>query len=185
MNILEMAGVLTGLLYLWLEYRASIYLWPVSIVMPAIYTVVYFKAGLYADSRINIYYMLAAVYGWCMWCGKRGNSQKKRNITCMPLRFYALSALVGMLLFFPMGWLLASFTDSDVPWWDSLTTALSVVALWMLARKYVEQWLLWIVVDVLCCALYVYKELYPTAALYGLYAVIAVFGYMKWKKMMN
>jgi len=77
------------------------------------------------------------------------------------------------------------FTDSNVPWWDSFTTALSVIALWMLAHKYVEQWLVWIVIDVACCGIYVYKGLYFTAFLYGFYAVVAIFGYLKWKKMMQ
>lgn len=77
------------------------------------------------------------------------------------------------------------FTDSNVPYWDSFTTALSVAALWMLAHKYIEQWLVWIIVDVVCCGLYIYKELYFTAGLYGLYSIIALFGYIKWKQLMH
>ena len=73
----------------------------------------------------------------------------------------------------------------SVPWWDSFTTALSVIALWMLAHKYIEQWLVWIVVDVACCGIYIYKGLCFTAFLYGFYAVVAIFGYLKWKKMMQ
>lgn len=84
-----------------------------------------------------------------------------------------------------IAWVLTEFTNSDVPWSDSFTTALSIVGMWMLARKYVEQWLVWIVVDVVCCGLYVYKELYFTAGLYGLYALIAIGGYKKWIRMME
>lgn len=187
MNYLEMAGTVVGLLYLWLEYRASIYLWPVGIVMPAIYIFVYFQAGLYADFGINIYYLLAAVYGWCVWMkGRRGgNRPDELPISRTPLRYCLPLSAVFLSAFFCIGLVLVSWTDSDVPWWDSFTTALSIVALWMLARKYVEQWLVWVAVDVVCCGLYVYKELYFTSALYGLYAVIAFFGYLKWKKMMR
>ena len=90
-----------------------------------------------------------------------------------------------IFLFVAIGYILLFFTDSNVPWWDSFTTALSVIALWMLAHKYIEQWLVWIVIDVACCGIYVYKGLYFTAFLYGFYAVVAIFGYLKWKKMMQ
>ena len=76
-------------------------------------------------------------------------------------------------------------SDSTVPWADSFTTALSIVGMWMLARKYIEQWWVWCIVDVASSALYVYKELYFTAALYAVYAIISIFGYYKWKKMMH
>lgn len=103
----------------------------------------------------------------------------------MPLHYYLPSTFVFIFLFVAIGYILLFFTDSNVPWWDSFTTALSMVALWMLAHKYVEQWLVWIVIDVACCGIYVYKGLYFTAFLYGFYAVVAIFGYLKWKKMMQ
>ena len=78
-----------------------------------------------------------------------------------------------------------TYTNSDVPWLDSFTTSVSIIAMWLLARKYVEQWLVWIVVDVVCVGLYLYKDLYYTSALYAIYAIIAVFGYIKWRKIMN
>jgi nicotinamide mononucleotide transporter len=81
--------------------------------------------------------------------------------------------------------MLVNYTDSNVPWWDAFTTALSIIGMWMLARKYLEQWLVWIVVDVVCVGLYIYKDLYFTAGLYALYVVIAVFGWLNWKKLMN
>ena len=81
--------------------------------------------------------------------------------------------------------ILIEYTDSNVPWLDSFTTALSIVGMWMLARKYIEQWFAWILVDIVCCGLYIYKDLYFTSALYGLYSIIAIFGYFKWKKIMN
>ena len=82
-------------------------------------------------------------------------------------------------------WLLVNYTDSTVPIADSFTTALSIVGMWMLARKYIEQWWVWCVVDVTSSALYVYKGLYFTAILYALYAIIAIFGYLKWKTLMR
>lgn len=186
MNYLEITGTLVGLLYLWLEYRASIYLWIAGIVMPAIYIFVYYRAGLYADFGINIYYLLAAVYGWMVWMRGSGTTGKRElPITRTPPKTYLPLTLVFLIAFVGIAWILIRFTDSNVPWLDSFTTALSIVGMWMLARKYVEQWWAWIAVDVVCCGLYIYKELYFTSALYGLYSIIAILGYFKWKRMMQ
>lgn len=186
MNYLEIVGTAVGLIYLWLEYRANIYLWIASIVMPAIYIFVYYKAGLYADFGINIYYLLAAVYGWISWkYGKHKDHQAALSITQLPLRYLPAMVVVFAVAFVGIAWILIRFTDSNVPWLDSFTTALSIIGMWMLARKYVEQWWAWILVDVVCCGLYIYKELYFTSVLYGFYAIIAIFGYFKWKRMMQ
>lgn len=178
---------------MWLEYRASIYLWLACIVMPAIYLVVYYRAGLYADFGINIYYLLASVYGWMVW--KRGERRRHREaipaadaslpITSMPGRMYLPLAAVLIVCWLGIAWILIRYTDSNVPWMDSFTTALSIVAMWMLARKYVEQWWAWMIVDWVCCGLYLYKALYFTSALYALYAVVAFFGWRKWLKLME
>lgn len=185
MNYLEIFGTFVGLVYLWLEYRASIYLWIAGIIMPAIYIFVYYDAGLYADFSINIYYLIAAVYGWLFWMwGQPGDKPQALPIVRTPRKYYLPLAVVFAVSFIGIAWILISYTDSNVPWLDSFTTALSIVGMWMLARKYVEQWFAWIVVDVVCCGLYIYKDLYFTSALYGLYSIIAIFGYFKWKKLM-
>lgn len=184
MNYLEIAGTLVGLLYLWFEYKASIWLWPVSVVMPAIYIIVYYQAGLYADSGISVYYLLAGIYGWWMWL-RHASGKAEKPITFMPCRWVLPLFCVLCIVFVLIGNILEVYTDSNVPWWDSFTTSLSIIAMWMLAHKYVEQWLVWLVVDVVSCGLYVYKDLYFTSLLYGLYAVIAFFGYLKWKRLMN
>ena len=199
LNFLEIFGTIVGLIYLWLEYRANIYLWIAGIVMPAIYIFVYYKAGLYADFGINIYYLIAAIYGWFFWMwGHRkkkgqlttadastGDTPKDLPIVHTPGKYYLPLFLVFVVSFLGIAWILIEYTDSNVPWLDSFTTALSIVGMWMLARKYVEQWFAWILVDIVCCGLYIYKDLYFTFALYGLYSIIAIFGYFKWKKLMS
>ncbi|WP_178797963.1 nicotinamide riboside transporter PnuC [Bacteroidaceae bacterium] len=184
MNYLEIAGAFIGLLYLWFEYKASIWLWPVSVIMPAIYIIVYYQAGLYADSGISVYYLLAGVYGWWVWL-KRTSGKVEKPITFTPSGLVLPLLIIFCVVFVCIGKVLELYTDSTVPWWDSFTTALSIIGMWMLAHKYVEQWLVWLVVDVVSCALYVYKDLYYTSCLYGLYAVIAFFGYLKWKQLMR
>lgn len=185
MNYLEILGTVVGLVYLWLEYKASIYLWIAGIIMPAIYIFVYYHAGLYADTGINVYYLLAAVYGWISWrIGAKSHGEGEMPVTRTPVNRYLPLTLIFTLAFLGIAWVLIRFTDSDVPWLDSFTTALSIVAMWMLAKKYVEQWLAWIAVNAVSCGLYIYKELYFTSGLYGLYAIIAIFGYLKWKQLM-
>lgn len=185
MNYLEFFGTLVGLLYLYLEYKASIHLWIVGIIMPAIYLFVYYEAGLYADVGINIYYIIAAAYGWLSWkYGGKKQVGKVLQITRIPMRYCIPLTFVSAAVFLLIAGLLIQFTDSNVPWLDSFTTALSIVGMWMLARKYLEQWVVWIVVDVVSSGLFIYKELYFTAGLYTLYTIIAIFGYFKWKRLM-
>ena len=195
-NFLEILGTIVGLIYLWLEYRANIYLWMAGIIMPAIYIFVYYDAGLYADCGINIYYLLAAIYGWFFWMWgrrkKRGsaepNNEESPNelpITHTPTKCYIPLLVILLTTFVAIAWILIKYTDSNVPLLDSFTTALSIIGMWMLARKYIEQWWAWIIVDILCCGLYLYKDLYFTSVLYGIYSIIAIFGYFKWKKIMN
>ena len=183
-NLLEIVGVAVGAIYLWLEYRASIYLWIASIVMPAIYLVVFYGAGLYADTAINIYYLIIALYGFINW--RRGNSDgQELKITHTSTREWIAMAAVYAVAQLVLSYVLVRFTDSDVPHLNAATAALSIVGMWMLARKWLEQWIVWIVVDIASAALYLYKGLEPTAILYTIYAIIAIFGYRKWLTIMN
>lgn len=189
-QFIEILGTAVGLVYLWLEYKASIYLWIAGIIMPAIYLFIYYNAGLYADFGINIYYLVIALYGFIAWktgfsfTGKKEDSRELR-ISRMPANAIIKAAITYIIAQCAIAWLLINHTDSTVPLADSFTTALSIVGMWLLARKYIEQWWVWCVVDVASSALYVYKGLYFTAGLYLLYAIIAIFGYFKWKKMMQ
>lgn len=188
MTYLEWIGTAVGLVYLWLEYRASIWLWLAGIVMPAIYIFVYYSSGFYADMGINVYYLVAGAYGWVMWMARpagKGQQKVARPITHAPTRYYLPLLAISAAFFAVIAWILINFTDSTAPYGDAFTTALSITGLWMLARKYAEQWLVWLVVDLVCCALYLYKGLYPTGVLYGLYGVISVFGYFKWLRLMK
>ncbi len=200
---LEIAGTVIGLVYLWLEYHASIYLWIAGIIMPAIYIFIFYHSGLYADCVFNVYYLLAAVYGLVLWAK---NTKPKKVITADEIDGGIISQTIGngitsifdskksilsnvtlvfVLLFLLIAIALDNLTDSTVPWWNALNSSLSIVGMWMLAKKYVEQWWLWIAADIVCAGLYIHTELYFTAALYALYTIIAVFGYRKWRKMMN
>jgi nicotinamide mononucleotide transporter len=181
---LDILTTVLGLLYIWLEYRASIALWVVGIIMPALDIVLYWQHGLYGDSGMACYYMLAALYGFYVWRFKK--TRKKREP--LPIIYMPRDQYLPAVAFFFVAWaaiyyVLVTWTNSTVPVLDSFTNALSFVALWALARKYVEQWLFWIAVDVVCCILYIQKGIPFKALLYGLYVAIAVAGYFKWKSM--
>lgn len=181
--ILQVAGVVLGLMYLYLEYRASVWLWVVGVLMPIVHATLYLRQGLYADFSMQLYYIVAGVYGLCVWLwyGSRSDKRGKAlTIRPMPQRVWIGSVAVALAAFVAIYLVLCNFTDSTVPVWDALTTALSVVAMWLLSRKYVEQWLWWLVVDLLTVLLYFYKGIPLTASLYMLYSLLAVAGYRRW-----
>ena len=199
--ILQIAGVALGLLYLWLEYRADIRLWIVGLVMPLVHGTLYYKAGLYADCSMQVYYVLAGLYGWLVWrnapykkaraAGSAAAEQNARTarsaepaavrIGHTPLRYAAGLIAVYAAAHAGIYFLLSRFTNSTVPFWDAMTTAASIVAMWMLSRKYVEQWLVWLAVDLITVGLYLYKGIPLTAGLYALYSALAVAGYLRWR----
>ena len=184
---LDLLGTLIGLVYVYQEYKANVWLWITGIIMPVVYMFVYWDAGLYADFGMQVYYSLAAIYGLAVW--KWG---KKRNQTTqeMPITHVKRSLLLPSLFLFLIAWgvlylILSNLTNSTVPVLDSFGNALSFIGLWWLARKYLEQWWIWVVVDAELSALYVYKGIPFTAGLYALYVVIAIAGFFKWRKMMH
>lgn len=184
MHLFEYIGVILGLAQLICEFRVSIWLWPLSIAMPLCYILVYYNAGLYADVVICIYYVLAGAYGWMYWAVK-GKNKSEHKISKIPnSKIYQLLIMM-MLCMVVVIYLLNRYTDSNIVFWNSLAFSLSAIALWMLSRRYVEQWLVWVIVDLINCCIYFSKELYPTAILFGIYSVMALFGYMKWLKIMR
>ena len=184
-NWLEVLGTLVGLVYIYQEIKASIYLWITGIIMPAIYCVVYWQAGLYADMGIQIYYIVAAVYGLLVWKFFRSKSGNTLRIKHLPLRKYPFYIGTFVVAYIVIASLLLFCTDSDVPFFNALDTSIAVVGLILLARKYIEQWIAWMVVDSICVILFIFKGIYFTAGLYALYTILAVYGYYVWKRKME
>lgn len=179
--ILQIVGTALGLIYLWLEYRANIWLWVVGAIMPMVHGALYLHSGIYADAAMQLYYVLAGVYGLIMWRRKpKGGGELPIRHT--PIKWIpslvATYAILHVVLYF----LLTEFTDSRVPILDSMSTALCIVAMWMLSRKLVEQWLVWLVVDMISVGLYLYKDIPITGALYAIYCILAIAGYMRWRR---
>jgi nicotinamide mononucleotide transporter len=147
---------------------------------------IYFSKGLYADFAINIYYLLIAIYGYVVWTFNFKTKEKKElPISRITVKTSLILTGAMAVLWVALAQILINFTDSSVPWSDAFTTALSIIAMWMMARKFAEQWLAWLVVDAVCVGLYIYKGIYFYAALYAIYTVIAYVGYRKWLRLMG
>ncbi len=190
MNYLDLITAVLGLAYIIFEYKASVWMWAVGFVMQALGIVLYYQKGLYADCGMEFYYLAMTVYGFWKWVAAPSptpseGGKEERAITHIPPRLAFAWTLLALLLWLAIYLLLTNFTDSRVPVADAFTTALSLVGIWALAHKYLEQWFVWIAVDVVTCGLYFYKDIPFKASLYALYVVIAVFGYRKWRRMMK
>lgn len=178
---LDITTTALGLAYILLEYKASVWMWVVGFFMQSLGIVLYYQKGLYADCGMEFYYLAMTVYGFIAWMRHK---QKTADLPIrhIPMRMAFIWIGIGLALWLIIYLLLIHFTNSNVPVADAFTTAMSVVGIWALARKYLEQWFVWIVVDVVTCGLYFYKGIPFKASLYALYVVIAVFGYFAWKK---
>ena len=176
--------MVTSLVYLYFSVRQIIWLWPFGILSAALFILIFFSSKFYANMGLQVYYLGVSVYGWFYWTRTSGTGQSRPVTRLKPSMALVLSFLILILLLIIV-LILKKYTDSDIPWGDSFTTAASIIATWMLARKLLEHWLLWIVIDIVAACLYIYKGLYPTAFLYIVYSLIAIAGYKQWNNSME
>jgi nicotinamide mononucleotide transporter len=188
-NQYEIISAVTGILYLYFSVKQKIWLWPVGIITSAYSIAVFYNSQLYADMSLNIYYVLVSVYGWFHWLTRKDNtthsSIKISLLTVWDWITYLGIVLVLTLIF---AWILIHIPQmiglkpSSVPWLDAFLTAGSIVATWMLARKLLEQWLWWVIIDSISIGVLIYKDLYYLSGLFVVNTIIAVVGYIKWKE---
>ncbi|MDR2359330.1 MAG: nicotinamide riboside transporter PnuC [Prevotellaceae bacterium] len=187
-RLIELIGALFALLYLWLEIRQRPALWIVGIISSTFYVAIFYHGKFYADMALNGYYILAGVYGLWMWRREfmRRRQPQDATATIAVSRTTLAQALIlagiAAALTVILTRVLQQFTDSPVPFGDALTTALSIVAMWMLAHKLIEQWFVWLAVNLISTGLYFWRGLEPTAILYFIYSIASVIGYFQWKK---
>ena len=182
-NYIELLGLIFGLLYILLSIKQNIWCWPVGFITSALYIYVFFVTKFYADMGLQVYYLIVSVYGWSHWMfGAKSKKQDDLKITKTNIKLGIYLFLATIVLFVIISYVLVNYTDSEIPYWDAFTTAASFVATWMLARKIIEHWIIWIIVDSVSLGLYIYKELYPTVILFAVYTVLAILGYIEWKK---
>lgn len=180
-TILETFGVLTGILCVYLAAKNNIWSWPIAVISVAIYIIIFFEAKLYADVGLQLYFMATNFYGWYFWSRKsiKAPKIKVRSIN----RREVLLSVLAVAIFTPLvGFTLKHQTDASFPFIDSFCTACSLVAQFFLARKIMENWLIWILVDLIYVGVYFAKGLDLTAVMYLLFIYIAVIGYLNWRK---
>ena len=184
-NWIELLGSVLSIIYLYLSIKQKASLWIFGFLCSALYVVVFFQSRFYADMSLQFYYLGVSVFGWISWkAGKLENRKELPVKRTTPLSG-AIILIIALVLYFLYYFILSEYTDSPLPKADSFTTALSIVATWMLARKMIEHWWLWIIVDSVSAGLYFYRALYPTAILFVIYTIMAIIGYLQWKKSLS
>ena len=185
LHYIELLATIAGLLYVIYTIRENNLLWLFGIISSGLYVYVFFNSGIFAYSTLYIYYVLIGIYGWYNWSrkltdpeGRQGNIVIRRASVTMIISCLAISILLSIPLYF----ILKKYTDSDIAFLDAVLTSSGMVATWMLTQKIIEQWLFWIVIDLLSFGVMILKGLYPSSLLFLAYTFLAVKGYSEWKK---
>lgn len=181
-NLLELAGFIAALIYLRFSIRQNKLLWPWGIATSAVYMYLFFQSKVYGYAALNLYYVVISIYGWFHWKNKEQNADDHESIK--PAHLTKGWAVIGISIFLwgVLYLILVRFTDSQIPVGDAFTTAFSITATWLLARKIIENWIFWILIDTVAAGLYLHQNLYLTAILYVIYTIMAIIGYRAWKK---
>lgn len=181
MNLLEALGAATGILGVWLTARENVWCWPVGLVNVGVYAVVFFGTRLYADSGLQVLYFALCLYGWWAWL-RGGAGHSRLEVSRVPPAVLGGTFAAGALFAGGLGFLLRTYTNAALPFFDAGTTSFSLVAQFFQTRKWIENWIVWLVVDAVYVGMYVNKGLYLTAGLYTVFLALAVLGLVKWRR---
>lgn len=188
-KVLEYFGVFTGLLYLFLEIKQHKSMWIVGFLTSLVYVFVFFFSKIYADMGLNIYYVFISIYGFWKWSRQTSSTETTTIQPKSTILYRHLNIKLSIGLFFSLAciyyilyYILRHWTDSPIPVGDAFTTAVGIIATWMLAQRIIEHWILWVIVNLVSVYLYYLRELYPTMFLYVCYAILAIVGLYTWKK---
>ncbi|HEX6748641.1 MAG TPA: nicotinamide riboside transporter PnuC [Longimicrobium sp.] len=178
---IEWIAVVFGIVSVYLSVREKIWSWPTAIVNVSLYIYIFFNAKLYADMGLQVYFLGISFYGWWNWL-YGGANHTELHVTRITPRNAAILAAIGIMAAAGLSHLLATHTDAAVPWADSTLTVASLIAQYLMTRKVLENWAIWVAVDVGSIAMYIYKGLYPTVFLYSVFLVLATMGWFEWKR---
>lgn len=181
---IEIIAVLCGVLNVGLIIRRSMWNYPFGIVMVILYAWIFYEVRLYSDALLQIFFLVIQIVGIFTWLNARDDDGLVEP-TNLPLPAAAVWAVAATVAALGLGYVMATHTDADFPYWDATTTVLSVIAQYLMARRFLQSWLVWITVDVLAIGLYWQKDLTPTAALYVIFLGMAIAGYVSWRRAMR
>jgi nicotinamide mononucleotide transporter len=180
-NPLEMAAVITGAVAVYLSVRQKIWSWPVGLLNAALYFVVFYRTGLYSDMGLQVVYFVLSLYGWYEWL-YGGEGRTELTVSHATPRHWVILLGLGVVAWYALGAITSRLPGAALPYLDAATVATSLLAQWMMTRKLLENWLVWIAVDVVYVGMFVFKKLYLTAGLYALFLGLAVMGYVQWRR---
>lgn len=184
MNPLESLAALFGVISVYLSVKQNIWSWPTAIVNVGMYAFVFHTSRLYADMGLQVVYIVISFYGWYEWL-YGGKNRTELKVSRTARRLGAMLLAIGVASTFLLGTFLHSTTNAALPFLDSATTSTSLVAQWMMTRKLLENWVVWVAVDVIYIGMFIYKSLYVTSLLYFVFLVLSVMGYRQWKATLN
>ena len=191
-DILDFLGLVFGLLAVYFLIKESIFTWPSGIIYILISFVIFWQQRLYGDFILHIIFLILNIYGWYYWIAGRKSGDKELPVTQTSSRMMTITLAISVVGIMVFGYFLdnihliwTNLESASVPYWDATTSVLSFVGMWLTARKKIENWYFWFFVDVLATGIYIYKGIYFYAALYGIYIIMAVFGYLAWKRSMQ
>ena len=182
MNYLELIAAVLGLISVFFVVRRNVWAFPIGIVMVALYTVVFYEARFYADMGLQVIYVIMQIQGWYLWLHGAKATDNRIAIRRLQRRQWVVTILLVVLGTALAGYLLQTYTNAALPYVDAFTTAVSLMAQWWMNKKYLENWSLWIFVDLIYLYQYSAKELYLTTGLYAAFLLLAIIGYREWKR---
>ena len=181
MSSIEIVAAIFGVVSVFLSVRQNIWSWPTAIVNVGLYIIVFYESKLYADTGLQVVYVVLNAYGWYHWLFG-GKNRTELPVTRTSPRLWLLLVSIGAAGAAVIGTLLSRNTDAALPYIDAGTTSTSLVAQWMMTRKLLENWVIWVAVDVVYIGMYIYKSLYVTAVLYLIFLILSAMGFVQWRK---
>ncbi|HEX6575691.1 MAG TPA: nicotinamide riboside transporter PnuC [Gemmatimonadaceae bacterium] len=180
MNPLEIVAAAVGAVSVFLSVRQNIWSWPTAIVNVGLYIIIFYESKLYADAGLQVVYVVLNAYGWYHWL-YGGKNRTELPVSRTAAKLWALLVPIGVASTALIGTLLYRGTDAALPHVDAATTSTSLIAQWMMTRKLLENWIIWVAVDVVYIGMYIYKSLYVTAVLYLVFLILSAMGYFQWR----
>jgi nicotinamide mononucleotide transporter len=180
-SCLELVAVVFGIVSVYLSTRENILSWPTAIVNVSLFTVLFFRSGLYSDTGLQVVYFVLSIYGWYEWL-YGGKGKTPLAVSKTKSRTWMILIALAVVTWLTLSTITKRLPGTALPHLDAATTTISLIAQWMMTRKLLENWLLWVGVDVVYVGMFIYKGLYLTAFNYGVYLIIAAMGYFAWKK---